>query len=491
MNEKEILNALLRTNFYAFIEKTFNTIVPGEMFHRNWHIEVLSYYLQLCLTGDIKRLIITMPPRSLKSIVTSVAFPAFILGHEPSTRIICASYGQELATKLGNDMRSVMAEPWYQSVFPQTRPKQIGNTQTAFQTTKMGVRYSTSVGGGLTGFGGSIAIIDDPHKADEAISDHKLEQVIAWFQSTLLTRLDDKANGVIIVIQQRLHENDLAGHLLAQGGWTHLNLRAIAEETEKIPIGPGKYHTRVEGDLLDAKLLPKDALDQLKKDMGSYPFAAQYQQRPAPIGGGMVKVKWFKLYKKRPRIEPGDRMVQSWDTATTANDSSNFSVCTTWLVKKNRDCYLLHVYRKKLEYPLLKRQALKLIDKYKPDVILIEASPGGWPLIQELREFPSLKLAVYPIQPIGDKVTRLYTHTSMLENGCVFLDKNAVWLADFLHELSHFPKSKYDDQVDSVSQFLYYVRSRMARHSLPQDVRSRVTSIYSDSHLPDHLFSWE
>ena len=140
---------------------------------------------------------------------------------------------------------------------------------------------------------------------------------------------------------------------------------------------------------------------------------------------------------------------------------------------------------------MLKLQAIKLIDKYKTDVILIEASPGGWPLIQELQQIPSLRLAVYPIQPIGDKVTRLYTHTSMLENGCVFLDKNAVWLADFLHELSHFPKSKYDDQVDSVSQFLYYVRSSMARHWLPQDVRSRVTSLYFDPNLRVHLFSWE
>lgn len=484
MDETTALNALLRTEFSAFTEKVFHTVAPGQEFNRNWHQKAISYQLERCMRGECKRSLITMPPRCLKSITASVALPAYLLGHDPSAQIMCISYGQDLAVKHGDDMRHVLDQEWYKTAFPKTRVKT--STQTSLKTTKMGSRISTSVGGVVTGLGAKYIIIDDPHKADEGTSDTKREQLIEWYRNALLSRLNNKETGVIIVILQRLHEEDLAGYLIESGGFEHLNLPATAIEEELIPIGKGQTVKRSPGDLLDSKMLSQAVLDQLQKEMGGYAYAAQYQQEPAPIGGGMIKKEWFKYFKKRPQWQEGDRIVQSWDTAMTVKDSSDFSVCTTWHVRVTGEIYLLHVYRKKLEYPQLYKVAKKLIEKYNPDVILIEASAAGTPLCQDLRQYPQLMHRLFPISPQNDKVTRMYTHTPVLESGIVHLDKLASWLPEFERELSRFPKTKHDDQVDSVSQFLYYYRTHMPRR--PQ-MKCIVTPIYSDSHLPNNLFS--
>ena len=156
-------------------------------------------------------------------------------------------------------------------------------------TTKHGYRLATSVGGTLTGRGGNLIIIDDPHKPEEVQSDTKRDAVIAWFQNTLLTRLDNKKDDVIILIQQRLHEQDLAGFLLESGNWVHLNLPAIADEDAQIPIGDNRYYDRKVGNVLHPERESRDPLEGMQKDMGSYAYAAQYQQRPAPLGGGLIK----------------------------------------------------------------------------------------------------------------------------------------------------------------------------------------------------------
>ena len=475
-----------------FVEKTFRTVSPGAGYHRNWHIGAIAHQLERCRTGGLKRLLITISPRATKSITASVAFPAFVLGHNPSAEIMCLSYGQDLAIKHGDDMRYVMEQDWYKSLFPKTRIKK--SNQDQLITTQMGGRLNSSVGGSITGMGADFIIIDDPHKAEEGISDVKRESVIDWYRNTLLSRLNDKEDGVIIVIHQRLHEEDLAGHLIESGGYEHLNLPAIAIEPQTIAIGNNKTIVREPGDLMDEVRLSQTALDQLQKEMGSYAFAAQYQQEPAPIGGGLIKWSWFKQFKKRPPLLESDRVVQSWDTAMTIKDSSDFSVCTTWQIKATGEIYLLHVYRKKLEYPHLFKAAKQLYEKYTPDIIIIEASAAGQPLAQDLRQYPQLVRRVLTSTPENDKITRMMVETPTLESGIVYVDKTATWLAEFQREIVRFPKAKHDDQVDSMSQFLMYYRRYM-----PTDPRvfksiretSRVTPIYSDIHLPDKLFPWE
>ena len=211
------LQALLRTDFRPFLEKSFLTVSPGVKFEWNWHLDALALSLERVRLGQDRRLIINMPPRSLKSIAASVAFPAFVLGLDPTTRIICASYSTDLAKKHSNDFRAVVDSRWYRETFPGTRVS-AKNTETEIEFTRRGFRYATSVGGTLTGRGGNIIIIDDPLKPEEAHSETRRNAVNQWYKSTLLSRLDDKRTGAIIVVMQRVHMDDLTGFLLNHAG---------------------------------------------------------------------------------------------------------------------------------------------------------------------------------------------------------------------------------------------------------------------------------
>ena len=221
----------MRSDFTAFIERSFHELNPTTAFLPNWHIEVIAAELEACRRGEIKRLIINVPPRSLKSHCASVAFPAWLLGHDPSAQIICASYAQELANKLSSDCRTLFASSFYQDLFP-TRLSPHRQAVQEFMTTRQGFRLSTSVGGVLTGRGADFIIIDDPLKPEEALSDTQRKAVNDWFDHTLYSRLNNKRNGCIILIMQRLHEDDLVGHVLGMEPWKVLRFPAIAEEDE-------------------------------------------------------------------------------------------------------------------------------------------------------------------------------------------------------------------------------------------------------------------
>ena len=201
--------AILRNDFRAFIHKAFATLCPGQKFERSWHIEAIAYRLEQVRRGEIKRLIINMPPRSLKSISASVAFPAFVLGLDPTRRLICVSYSAELAKKHSNDFRALVEAPWYRSAFPTTRIGPYKNSEIEIEFTSRGFRLATSVGGTLTGRGGDIIVIDDPLKPDDAYSETKRNQANEWFKNTLLSRLDDKRTGAIVIVMQRVHMDDL------------------------------------------------------------------------------------------------------------------------------------------------------------------------------------------------------------------------------------------------------------------------------------------
>jgi hypothetical protein len=266
------------------------------------------------MRGNIKRLVITLPPRYLKSICASVAFPAWVLGHDPSKRVICASYSENLASKHSLDCRSVMEASWYRRVFLQTRLSPRKNAELNFETTAYGYRYATSVGGTLTGRGGNIIIVDDPLKPEDAMSESKRSDVNDWFYSTLYSRLDSKADDVIILIMQRLHVDDLVGHVLQKESWVQLNLPVIAEVAQDIVIGQDRTHTRQVGDLLHSARESSAVLDQLRSALGSFNFSAQYQQCPVPPEGALIKWDWFVTYPtcaggRRPyRAELGYRL---------------------------------------------------------------------------------------------------------------------------------------------------------------------------------------
>jgi hypothetical protein len=271
-----------------------------------------------------------------------VAFVAWLLGHNPSEQIVCVSYSQELSNKHAMDCRTVMLAPWYLTLFP-TRLSSERQAVPEFKTTRQGVRLSTSVGGVMTGRGADFIIIDDPLKPEEAFSDLQRQNVNDWFDHTLISRLNDKQNGCIIVITQRLHEDDLVGHLLGQGGWTLLRLPAIAEEDEEhlieTPYGQQRFVRRA-NEALHPEREPLETLESIKFIQGEYNFAGQYQQQPAPLGGGMVKKEWFLTYTPTELPPKFEMVFQSWDTANKPSELSDHSVCVTIGVK-DRHLYIL------------------------------------------------------------------------------------------------------------------------------------------------------
>src|SRR6516162_6355397 len=345
-------DALLRQDLATFVERCFYDLNPQTELLTNWHLEVIAAKLTAVLEGKIRRLIINLPPRSLKSLLASIAFPAWCLGHEPSSQILCVSYAQDLADKLARDCRSIMISEWYRRLFP-TRLAPHRQAVAEFMTTRQGYRLATSNGGVLTGRCADIILIDDPLKPEEAFSDTQRQAANEWYDHTLYSRLNDKRNGAIVIIMQRLHEDDLVGHVLEQEGWDVVRFPAIAEEDERHEIetiwGPRTF-ARLRGEALHPEREPLETLDRIRRTTGEYNFAGQYQQSPAPLGGGLVKAEWFKRYGEKDRPESFECIVQSWDTANKATELSDFSVCTTWGIN-DRKLYLLGMLRGRLEYP--------------------------------------------------------------------------------------------------------------------------------------------
>ncbi|MCH8113048.1 MAG: phage terminase large subunit [Proteobacteria bacterium] len=429
----------------------FETTNQGTDFLPNWHIQSIAWHLEQCVKGDIKRLIITLPPRHLKSLCASVALPISMLGRDPTRHIICASYSDDLARNFSLQRRTCMRAAWYRRVFPNTRVSKKKDTEHEIVTTKGGSIYATSIGGTLTGRGANLVVIDDPIKTGDAMSEAERKSVNDWFQNTLYSRLNNKNEDVIIIVMQRVHVDDLVGHVLGLDDWTVLSLPAIATEAEKIQIGDDEFYERAAGEILHLAREDEPTLARIKQVIGSHNFEAQYQQTPAPPDGNLIKRPWFRRYAKTPGRDSFIKIVQSWDTATGTEADNSFSVCTTWGVRENA-YYLLDVYRKRLPFPDLVRAAVRLDREYVAHAVLIENAGGGQALMDTLRE--NLGIPFIPIRPRGDKETRVAQVSAVIEGGRVFLPEEAPWLAEFEREVLSFPLGKFDDQVDSMTQFL-------------------------------------
>jgi len=467
---------LLRHDFATFAGRCFQELNPQTELAVNWHLEVIAAKLTAVREGKIRRLIINLPPRHLKSLMASIAFPAWCLGHDPSAQILSVSYAQDLADKLARDCRSIMISPWYRQIF-RTRLAPHRQAVQEFITTRQGYRLATSTGGVLTGRGADIIVIDDPLKPEEALSKALRQACNEWFLHTLYSRLNDKRHGVIIIIMQRLHEDDLVGHVLAQEPWEVVSFPAIAEADEmhriETILGPRCFRRR-HGEALHPEREPLDTLDRIRRTIGEYNFAGQYQQSPAPLGGGLVKAEWFKRYRDNERPERFDRIVQSWDTANKATELSDFSVCTTWGVK-GKDLFLLGLFRRRLEYPALKRAVSEQQSQFNAGVVLIEDKASGTQLIQELITEGCHGVTRY--QPTGDKIMRMHAQTAAIENGFVYIPETAPWLAEYLHEMTVFPNGKHDDQVDSTAQFLDWFKRPFPGQGIYEYYRRRAQEL--------------
>ena len=433
------------------MRKVFATLESGQSYVPNWHLKAIAYQLERVRRGEIKRLIINMPPRSLKSMTASVAFPAFVLGHDPARRIICVSYSGDLAKKHANDFRAVLEAPWYLELFERTRIGQ-KDSEAEIELTARGFRLATSVGGTLTGRGGDLIIIDDPLKPDDAYSEARRNAANEWFKNTLLSRLDDKRTGAIIIVMQRVHMDDLTGFVTSQSDeWEVLNLPAIAEVDEEIPISSTEVHRRRLGEALSSVREPLSVLQNMKVQLGSDAFSAQYQQMPVPPGGAMIKRDWIMRYVDLPPRHELSLTLQSWDTANKGGPENDFSVCTTWIITRNGRWYLVDVWRNRVDYPELKAAVRLLASRHGARRVLVEDAGAGTALVQELVGEVNGILAV---KPDRDKISRMAVVSAKFESGLVFLPERAPWLAEFEAELFAFPGSRHDDQCDSVSQAL-------------------------------------
>lgn len=448
---RDVLNALLKESLASFIHRSFQTLNPGQEFVCDFHIDAIAYHLELVERRELQRLAIALPPRHLKSHCASVAFTAWVLGRDPTKRIIAASYSADLAQGFSLLTRKVMEQEWYREIFPGTIFDPKRNTLEEIRTTRNGFRMATSVGGPLTGKGGNILIVDDPLKAGESCSEALRAAARDWFRTTLLSRLDNPKRDAIVLVTQRLHVDDLFGLVIEQGGWTTLELPAIAIKDQEIPIADGKVWMRPAGDILQPERVGEAELEQLRKDLGSANFEAQYQQQPHPPKGNLVKLEWFKRCDELPQRDRYEAVFQSWDTAMVPGEGNDYSVCTTWGILGTR-LYLLDVFREHLNYPDLRRAVIILQDEFQATIVVVEAAGSGIPLYQDLHG--TCETWLYKIHPEGDKVSRLAHQSAKIEAGMVYLPETAPWLAAFESEVAVFPNGKHDDQVDSMTQFL-------------------------------------
>jgi predicted phage terminase large subunit-like protein len=493
-----LLLELMRQDFTVFLQKAFSWINGGELMMWNWHLDSIAFELERVANRKCRRLLVNMPPRNGKSQAISVAWVAWMLGKDPRLNFVCVSYSNELSFKLARLCLQIMQAPWYRLLFPGT---QISKRSAAydFETTRGGGRLATSITGTLTGRGGDIIILDDVIKPQDADSEVVRSTVNEWYQSTLSSRLNDKRSGAIICVMQRLHQYDLAGLMIETGRYEVLSLQAIATCDEIIKLPRGRTYARRIGEVLHREREPRTVLDELKAEMGSARFAAQFQQSPVPAVGNIIKAAWFRTYMATSLAAGGGQIVQSWDTGNKTNPDCAWSVCVTAVVR-GKHVYIIDVYRDRLEFPDLRRKAIALAKAHRATAVLIEDKASGTQLIAELNVPNMLQgTSVLARKVDQDKVSRVEGISAMIEGEQLLFPHDAPWLSEFKAELLAFPNGRFADQVDALTQLLTWVRERQAWKRSPLvgpilfsdgEIIGDVDGIFSDDDCDPYGGGW-
>ena len=447
----------------AFFQAAFPIIDPGAKYMHNWHVDLVCEYLEACYEREITKLIINIPPRTVKSNAVTVAWPAWILGHDPSERIICASHSGSLSTSHSVDCRTIIKSEWYQALFPETRLADEQDAKTLYYTTQRGHRLSTSVGGSVVGEGGNILIGDDLIDPEKALSQTTRETTNNWLDRVWPMRKNDPNNAVEILVMQRVHVDDPAGHLMKNdSSWELLSIPQEAEGRTVITFPrSGRKVIREDGSLMHPERVGSDMVANYKTRLGSYGYSAQQQQRPSPKGGGMVKIKWFRRYNQMPAKEAISKIWVSIDTATKDKEINDPTGVAIW-VETESGLSLIEYVSKKLLYPSMKRMVVGIAEKYreydKPMELLVEDKGNGSALIADLRE--STNYAIISMEPTGqgDKGVRISNESAVIESGKCLLPEQSPWLHDWEQEVMNFPNAPHDEAIDTMSQFLRRVR---------------------------------
>ena len=466
----------MRRSLKEFIKNSWQTIEPGRDFHDNWHIDAISDHLQAVVEGKIRRLIINIPPRHMKSISVAVALPAWTWAIQPQKRFLFASYASSLSIRDSVKCRRLIDYPWYKThfgdMFELTTDQ---NQKQRFENSRTGYRIATSVDGALTGEGGDIIVIDDPHNVREAESSTVREGVLEWWDQAMQTRLNDPKTGAFVLIMQRVHEQDLTGHILAndlEGECDHLCLPARYEIGHPTPTRSKLFFTdprTEEGELLWSDRVDEKTLETLEKSLGSYASAGQLQQRPMPKGGGILKKEWWVPWENEhlPEIE---YILQSWDTAFGTKEKTSYSARTTWGVFRHKgqmNAIVLEMWYDRVTYPELRKIAQDSYEEYQPDAVLIEKKASGQSLLQDLR---IAGVPVLEYLPDRDKQARAHASSALLEDGRIFYPSSRKWAKDLIDICSAFPAGDNDDIVDTCTQaWLRLRKGWFVSHSLDYD----------------------
>jgi predicted phage terminase large subunit-like protein len=471
---------LARQNFYEFFRQAWHVLEPATPFVDGIHVHAICEHLQAVTEGRIRNLIINVPPGHAKSLLTSVAFPAWVWIEHPETRWLYASYNTELATRDSLRCKRLITSSWYQKRWGdhyQLRADQ--NAKSRFENSASGYRIVVSMGAG-TGERGDYVVVDDPHSVTQAESDQVRKNAVEWWNGSMATRLNDPRSGHKIVIQQRLHEADLTGDLLNKGGYELLCLPAEFEPERRCSTSIGWTDPRQEpGELLWPERFGREELDSNKLSMGSYRYAGQYQQRPAPAEGGIFKRIWWRFWQPAHQNLPAvevrastgqmvsvqavpvpsefEQEIQSWDLSFKNLDTNDPVAGQVWGAK-GADRYLLDQVCKRLDMPQTVDAIRTLSDRW-PDAALklIEDKANGPAVIATLKhEIPGL----VAVNPEGSKHARAAAVSPQIEAGNVYLPHPLIapWVEELLEECVAFPNGRHDDQVDAMTQALIRLR---------------------------------
>jgi len=472
----EEYTAILANDQLAFTEQVFHQVSPGNEYISNWHIDCIVEHLQAVERGEILRLNVNMPPRELKSISITIAWTAWLLGRDPTRQIIAASYSHELATRHSTDTRLVIESEIFKQAFPDTKIARDQNQKDMFQTTQRGFRKATSVGGSILGMGADYLILDDPVKADEALSETIRNKTNAWIDQSFLTRQNKPGQSKVVLVMQRLHENDPAGHLIERGDWHNLILPAEFNKKTFIEVNNRKWRLD-DGELLNPGRLTREVLDQKLSDLGPYGYAGQYQQNPAPVGGGEFKKSWISYYNNLSKnfTPQGMNIYILYDPANEKkkkqSDNPDFTAMMVIGMSNDNNYYLLDIVRDRLN-PTERIQKLITLHKkwnklsLKPPKVACEkyGMMTDSYYLRKAQADINYRFQVIEVGGIMKKEDRIRRLIPIFEAGRMYLPRKILYttiegdtieLVDkFIEEMMTFPVGRHDDMLDALARVL-------------------------------------
>jgi len=434
----------------GFVREAWHVLEPNTAYVHSWHIDAICQHLEAVTDGRITRLLVNVPPGSSKSLIVSVMWPAWEWGPcgKRSLRYITTAFNDGPVKRDTRKSRDLILSEWYRSLWPEVVLTRTG--ETSFANSNTGTREGVAFGS-LTSQRGDRLIIDDPHSTETAESPAERQATTRRFREGALNRLNDQERSAIVVIMQRLHEDDVSGIILKlRMAYVHLCLPMEYEADRPCSTSIGFHDPRkTEGDLLDPERFPRATVTDLRRDMGAYAYAGQYQQRPTPREGGMFKRSWFGIVRAAPA---GTRWVRGWDLAASVSDSAAFTAGVKFGKGPDGNFYIGHVERERYDGGGVRRLIVNTAMQDGAGVeIVIPKDPAQAGKVQAQDYIAMLAgFRAYAEPQTGDKVTRAEPFAAQAEAGNVRLVAG-TWNEAFLDEAANFPNGAFKDQIDAAA----------------------------------------